>query len=239
METKKSTETKKSNALFLGKNFEHKRATGHALFSPSSMSIWNSCPKAFWIVRSKKIKKPDYMVDLAKRGTRLHKEVEDIWNRNISERSASKQAQFMFNQVRDIHFWKSNFVFIGTEVTMKSSLVEGLEGTSDLVAVERNKFNELILYVIDFKSSDRFQYKALGNLQLLSYALLLAERGGYENFTLESRIIQPNCFAIATVNTSLKSLSNMIQQIKNNIIENKKPYDPKCDNPFCPYHGIK
>jgi len=224
----------KSNSLFLAKNSEHKMKTGHALFSPSSMSIWNSCPKAFWL---KSKSKPKHMVDLANRGTFLHKQVEDMWKGAVSERSASKQAQFMFNQVKDLYHWKHAFAFINTEVHMKSSLVEGLEGTSDIVAVKKNKFNEITLYVIDFKSSDRFQYKALGNLQLLSYALLLAEKFGHENFTLDSRIIQPNCFAIATVNTSLKSLSNLIGQIKKNIIENTKEYDSKCDNPFCPYHG--
>ena len=219
---------------FLDKNYSHKEKTGHVLFSPSSMSIWNTCPKAFWLEQN--IIKSDAMQGLAGSGEMIHDELHQLWINKLKTNQASKQALKMFNKIKKIYENKHKFNFIEPEITLKSSLIPGLEGTADLVGIINTSFTDTNIYIVDYKSSERFQYKALNNLQTMSYGLMAAEKRGINKFKLITIIIQPTCSAKSAIYTSTQKLTKTISTIKKNILEDKRRYSYKCDNPFCPYH---
>jgi len=241
-------ELKIANDAFLKKNEYCKKETGHVLFSPSQLKLWDTCPGAFWLW------KPgigeDKYVEQRKHGVKVHVElkqaIEEIKVKEhiINDGKYEKDTVAILNRSKCfLELCRGSSNVIGhSELKLVSNKVSGLEGTSDFCMCIHLANTEPKFLVADFKTSRTYQYTIKQHaIQLYGYLMMYMESHKVDdktNYMSLLNYVQPSFEDARTFMFSVDDLSKRIFAIKKKVLmamnEPTNYISHDCNNPFCP-----
>jgi len=207
----------------------------HARCSPSSSSRWLNCTASTeYIEKQQIVQKPNPFAD---EGTIAHEYAEQLFRRHPQHISHIKTMHEHISNY--VEYCKSLGSLIGIEVSVPLFYSPKEHGTVDYIAISSNG---KALHIVDLKYGQRHKVSAIGNSQIIIYAI--SAIGFCDIDTIEEvhlHIYQPRMNNISVQMhdmTSLETWKNHIIRKHNDITSGNTSFTPgETQCPFCPARG--